>query len=105
LVPSAPAEVIQKANLPYRHFPFPLHHSPSKEMKWTTCVVVALALAVVAMLASTAHAYPSNVTEIIRDYGYVRPPLNHLHLHLFLLSRRGCSSHHVSFFFHYLLLI
>jgi uncharacterized membrane protein YecN with MAPEG domain len=37
----------------------------------------ALALAVVAavvMLASTAHAssYPSNVTEIIRDYGYVR---------------------------------
>ncbi|ELR16428.1 hydrolase, alpha/beta fold domain containing protein [Acanthamoeba castellanii str. Neff] len=39
-------------------------------MKWTTCVVVALALAVVAMLASTAHAYPSNVTGIIRDYGY-----------------------------------
>jgi uncharacterized membrane protein YdjX (TVP38/TMEM64 family) len=57
-------------------------------MKWTTCVVVALALAVVAMLASTAHAYPSNVTGIIRDYGYVRPPL-HLLTTSFIVSFFG----------------
>ena len=81
-------------------------------MKWTTCVVVALALAVVAMLASTAHAYPSNATEIIRGYGYVRPPLHLLTTFTFIFSfsfffaiffqQKSCST---SFFFHYLLLI
>jgi len=79
-------------------------------MKWTTCVVVALALAVVAMLASTAHAFPSNVTEIIRDYGYVRPPLHLSTTFTFIFSfffaiffqQKSCST---SFFFHYLLLI
>jgi hypothetical protein len=52
---------------------------------------LALAVVVVVMLASTAHAasYPSNVTEIIRDYGYVRTyqptPLISLHLLLSLV--------------------
>lgn len=90
-------------------FPFPCPH-PAK-MKWTTCVVVALALAVVAMLASTAHAYPSNATEIIRDYGYVRPPLHLSTTFIFsfffaiFYQQKRLQPHHISFFFHSLLLI
>jgi hypothetical protein len=37
-------------------------------------VVALMACVVLATLATSSHALPSNVTEIIRDYGYVPPP-------------------------------
>jgi hypothetical protein len=36
--------------------------------------VMALMAVVLSTLATSSHALPSNVTEIIRDYGYVPPP-------------------------------
>jgi hypothetical protein len=42
--------------------------------QFSAALVVALMACVVLTLATSSHALPSNVTEIIRDYGYVPPP-------------------------------
>lgn len=41
---------------------------------FSAALAVALMAVVLATLATSSHALPSNVTEIIRGYGYVRPP-------------------------------